>query len=139
MKDEILLFFYYNSSDVQEFKQQFNSNPPILGVSVYETIDYSPLYNNDNVNIGNIQFNNINKEYITYPSFYNITENIQIQLDGNTSISCINYFKGNTIYYPTGSKYILPIISCTGIYAGKSGFLVIDALDGKRLITIKLE
>ena len=112
MCNEILLVYYYNLSDIIQFKEQYLSENMIVGVSVYETFDFGTLYNIDNNdNSANIQFNNFNRKYITYPSIYKITENIQIQMDDDTSISLINYYKSNTGYYPPGTKYILPIIS----------------------------
>ena len=139
MTQEILLTYYYDTSNIQEFSIDYKSTQSVLGVRVNETIDFGPLYDlSNNLDIGKIQFNNINRVYLTYPTLYNITENIQIQIGDNTSISFINYYKSDNQYYPNGSKYIIPIISCTGLYVGKKGYVVIDVIDKRRILTIKL-
>ena len=137
-----ILSFYYNSNNVQQFNQQLISNPPIMGISVSEIIAFGTLYDMNNINVGNIQFNNINKQTVTFPPLNTVSENIQLQFDENTSITFNNYFKTNTGFYPNGSKFILPIISCTGLYVGKKGYVVIDVsnnpLNDKRIIYVNL-
>ena len=57
----------------------------------------------------------------------------------NSSLFVSNYYKSiNNNYYSTGTKYIISIASGTGDFATKTGYVVIDALENKRLVTIGL-
>lgn len=135
----IILHLYYNTSDILSFQNNYESTlSNFVGTSVKEDISIANLYNGDSTPNGNIQFNNINVTRSTFPAIYKVTESISFQFDENTQIFISNYYQSNTDYYPTGSKYIIPIISCTGKYLGRKGYVVIDAESDKRYITIGL-
>lgn len=111
--------------------------------SVEQTIIRIPLYNECSCKkIGKIQFNNIeyNKK-ICHGNLYDVTENISIQFDdtNSTQIFAENFYRSNTNYYKDGDKYIMKIISCTGDFLGKSGFIVIDVIKNKRFVYIKFD
>lgn len=134
-----ILQLYYNTSDILSFQNNYKSTlSNFVGTSVKEEISIASLYNSDDTPNGNIQFNNINVTRSTFPAIYKVTESISFQFDENTQIFISNYYQSNTEYYPTGSKYIIPIISCTGKYLGREGYVVIDAESDKRYITIGL-
>ena len=126
---------YYKTNGVVTFNNPYTPDKQLLsGISVNETVDFVELYDvYTNEEIGKIQFNNINKKTLGNPISYVVTENISIQLN-DSSLFASNYY-----YYPTGSKYIISIASGSGDFATKKGFIVIDALENKRLVTIVLD
>lgn len=132
---------YYKTNGVVTFNNPYTPDKQLLsGISVNETVDFVELYDvYTNEEIGKIQFNNINKKTLGNPISYVVTENISIQLN-DSSLFASNYYKSiNNNYYPTGSKYIISIASGSGDFATKKGFIVIDALENKRLVTIVLD
>lgn len=130
---------YYNKDQIINFNSDYSSNPPILGIDVNETVDFAMLYNIiTNEPIGTIQFNNINKKTLGYPNSYVVVENISIQFNNNTSLLASNYYKSDTNFYENGKKYIISITSATGDYLNKTGFIVIDVKENKRIVTIGL-
>ena len=137
-----ILTLNYNISDVLEFKSTYApANNGFSGTSVSNTINFAPLYNGYNertVVEGEIQFNNIEKFKSTFPPNYSITEQITIKLANNTSIFAYNTYKSTTGYYPPNTDYILPIVSCTGDYVGRTGYIVIHATVNNRQITVGL-
>lgn len=139
MTCEYIYFYNYNKNDFTSFTNQYSSNPPgLTGKSVNSTVDISPLFDSTNKQVGEIQFNNINIQTITFPPLYNISEEIIIELNGS-SIFAVNQYKSNNGFYVDGDKYILPIVSCTGSIVTKKGYVVIDVIGDKRNVTVKLE
>lgn len=135
-----IYFYNYNSNNFTSFTNQYSSNPPGLsGVSINSTVDIAPLFDNANNQVGEIQFNNINIQYLTYPSLYNISEELIIQLNDGSSIFALNQYKTSTGFYVDGYKYIIPIVSCTGNIVTKKGYVVIDVVGDQRNVAIKLE
>lgn len=135
--NQIILEIYYNKDDLTSYENLFESTT--LGNSVTQNIDFGNIFTTyNNENIGNIQFNNINIETLTYPPLYNVTENISIQFNDGSAIFGVNYYKSNTQYYKENSKIIVPTTSCIGKYIGKSGYIVIDVKESLRYITIVL-
>ena len=135
------IFFYnYNSNNLTGFINQYSSNPPgLTGTTVNSSVDIGPLFDNTNKEVGKIQFNNINIQSITFPSLYNICEEIILELDDGSSIFALNNYKSTTGFYVDGEKYILPIVSCTGNIVTKKGYVVIDIAGDERNLTVKLE
>jgi len=134
-----IYFYNYNRNDFTNFTNQYLSNPPgLTGTTVNSSVDIGPLFDNNNQQVGEIQFNNINIQSITFPPLYNISEEIILELNGG-SIFAVNQYKSNTDFYVDGEKYILPIVSCTGNIVGKKGYVVIDVVGDERNITVKLE
>jgi hypothetical protein len=135
-----IYFYNYNKNDFISFTNKYSSNPPgLTGTSVNSTVDIAPLFDNNNQQVGKIQFNNINIQTITFPPLYNISEEIIIELNGGSSIFAVNQYKSNSGFYVDGDKYILPIVSCTGSIVTKRGYVVIDVIGDKRNVAIKLE
>ena len=139
MTCEHIYFYNYNRNDLTNFTNQYLSNPPgLTGTTVNSSVDIGPLFDNANKEVGKIQFNNINIKTITFPSLYNISEEIILELNGG-SIFAVNQYKSNTDFYVDGEKYILQIVSCTGNIVGKKGYVVIDVIGDERNVTVKLE
>ena len=134
------IFFYnYNKNNLTSFTNQYISDPPgLTGKTVNSSVDISPLFDNTNKEVGKIQFNNTNIQTITFPSLYNISEEIIIELNCG-SIFLLNQYKSNTGFYVDGEKYILSIVSCTDNIITKKGYVVIDVIGDERNVTIKLE
>ena len=133
-------FYYYNISNILTFTNKYVSDQSgIGGPSVNSTVNITTLYNNFNIDVGKIQFNIVNIVSITYPSLYNVSEEIIIQLNNGSSIFALNQYTSSDGSYIDGEKYIIKIVSCTGYNIDKYGFIVIDVLGDKRNITIKLE
>ena len=140
MTCEYIYFYNYNKNDLTSFTNQYSSNPSgLTGTTVNSSVDIGPLFDNNNKEVGKIQFNNTNIQSITFPSLYNISEEIIIELNDGSSIFALNQYKSNTGFYVDGEKYILPIVSCTGNIVTKKGYVVIDVIGNKRNITVKLE
>ncbi len=109
-----------------------------------EQISYAPLYyleKNDSYKekkLGKIQFSSIKIHYNN--QYWSITENISIQFDAKTSIIGINYYESNEktgVYLPK-SKYQFKILSGTGSFFNKEGYIKINAGTNTRKITIVL-
>lgn len=137
------LYLHYYKNESIDYQINYNTIlENILGSSQNSTITYLPLYSgyeNKDVLFGKIQFNNTNNIKTTYPPQYTIVENIIIELDDKTAIFTSNYYTSKSTFYEPNTKYILPIISCTGNFVGKKGYVVIEAFEDKREITISLE
>lgn len=139
MLSTIFLQYSYNTKNVISYSIQIPSSQSFVGTSVNESVDFAPLYDSSNNSVGTIQFNNINRQTVTLNPLYTVTENICIQLDKNTAIFFSDYYKSTSEYYENNSKIINPIISCTGEYVGKKGYVVIDVINDTRFIYIKLD
>ena len=139
MPSTIFLQYSYNTKNVISYSIQIPSSQSFVGTSVNESVDFAPLYDSSNNSVGTIQFNNINRQTVTLNPLYTVTENICIQLDKNTAIFFSDYYKSTSEYYENNSKIIIPIISCTGEYVGKKGYVVIDVINDTRFIYIKLD
>jgi hypothetical protein len=139
MSSTIFLQYSYNTKNVISYSIQIPSTQSFVGTSVNESVDFAPLYDSSNNSVGTIQFNNINRQTVTLNPLYTVTENICIQLDKNTAIFFSDYYKSTSEYYENNSKIIIPIISCTGKYVGKKGYVVIDVVNDTRFIYIKLD
>lgn len=139
MSSTIFLQYSYNTKNVISYSIQIPSSQSFVGTSVNESVDFAPLYDSSNNSVGTIQFNNINRQTVTLNPLYTVTENICIQLDKNTAIFFSDYYKSTSEYYENNSKIIIPIISCTGKYVGKKGYVVIDVVNDTRFIYIKLD
>jgi hypothetical protein len=127
----------------RDHKCECNSYKKYDKSRVEQMIIRIPLYNECSCKkIGTIQFNNIeyNKK-ICHDNLYDVTENISIQFDDTdgTQIFAENFYRSNTNYYKDGDKHIIKIISCTGDFLGKTGFIVIDVSKNKRLVYIKFD
>ena len=72
------------------------------------------------------------------PNSYVVVESISIQLNNDTSLFASNYYKSDSDFYPSGTKYIISINSGTGDFLNKTGFIVIDVQENERLVTIGL-
>jgi hypothetical protein len=135
-----ILFLNYYRSNLSTYINQYTSYPPgRVGISVVSNVNIGELFNNFNENIGKIQFNNIDISTLTYPPLYDISEEIIIKLNDGSSIFALYNYKSNDSYYENGQKYIIPIVSCTGNFVGKKGYIVIDIVDDIRYITISLD
>lgn len=145
---------YYNTEEGESFDNHFKkvSNDKKckckecsydINSDVSQSLDRLPLYNNCSCKkIGSIQFNNINyRKKECDHSLYEITENISIQFDdcNQTQIFAENFYRSKNDYYEDGSKQIMQIISCTGDFLGKKGFIVIDVTENKRIVYIKFD
>ena len=141
MCNSVIIQSYYTSSSLISFTSDYQSAiPGFAGTFVNETVDFGTLFDVETGDsLGTIQFNNINRSTSTFPASYNVTENISIQLNGNTAIFALNYYKSTSAKYVNGEKYIIPIISATGDFVGKKGYIVIDAFVDRRLVTISLD
>ena len=141
---ETLIEAYYKTSGIVTFNKEYIPDVPLSGTTVNETVDFVTLYDvHTNEQIGTAQFNNINKQVLGEPITYVVIERIAIQITNNnfnnSSLFVSNYYKSiNNDYYPTGTKYIISIASGTGDFSNKTGYVVIDALENKRLVTIGL-
>jgi hypothetical protein len=135
-----ILFFNYNRNNFISFTNKYESNPPgRVGVSVTSNVYNGELSNNFNESVGKIQFNNIDINTLTYPSLYDVTEEIIIKLNDGSCIFALNNYKSENDSYVDGQKYIMPIVSCIGKFVGKKGYMVIDVVGDIRYITISLE
>ena len=141
---ETIIESYYEIDGVVTFNNYYTPDTILSDTSVIETVDFVTLYDvHTNKQIGTAQFNNINKQILGTPTTYFVIERISIQINNdtfnNSSLFVSNYYKSiNNNYYPTGTKYIISIASGTGDFATKTGYVVIDALENKRLVTIGL-
>ena len=140
MCNDILIFGKYELNDGTTFELNYQSVPEgLVGTSVIQISYIIPFLNiNDNSQIGTIRFINNTQSILTYPSQYNIIENITINLDANNSIFANNYFSAKQESYNTGDKLIIPTTSCIGDYVGKKGYIVIDTTENTRYVTIRL-
>lgn len=117
-----------------------NYDSDISGSFVTQTYDNFPLIDyQNNIEIGQIQFVNTNESITTNPIEYNITESITIQFKDGSAIFASNFYKSNNQFYNVGDKIIIPIISCTGNFVGRSGYIVIDVYVDKRNVTISID
>ncbi len=132
-------YYYYNKSDFVSFTNKYLPDQPgLVGSYVNSTVNITTLYNNSNINVGKIQFNIINIVSSTYPTLYNVSEEIIVQLSNGSSIFGLNQYTSSDGSYVDGEKYIIKIVSCTGYNIGKNGYIVIDVYGDKRNIAIKL-
>lgn len=141
MKIPVYFFLHYNNKHNIEYILNYNNN--LLGSNCTQIYNISPLLNENEENNGEINFINTNKSLITFPPQYKVIENITINIKNKcqceTTIYASNYYESETSYYPNGSKQIIPIISCTGEYVGRTGYIVIDADGSNRNVTIRLD
>jgi hypothetical protein len=122
---ETVIQAYYNKNQIINFNNNYLPNPPLVGTSVDETVDFTTLYNVvTNESIGTIQFNNINKKILGNPNSYIVVESISIQLNNNTSLFASNYYKSDSDFYPSGTKYIISITSATGDFLNKTDVII---------------
>jgi hypothetical protein len=140
MCNDILIFGKYELNDGTTFELNYQSVPEgLAGTSETQKSYIIPFLNiYDNSQIGTIRFINNTQSILTFPSQYNIIENITINLDANNSIFANNYFSAMQESYNTGDKIIIPTTSCIGDYVGKKGYIVIDATENTRYVTIRL-
>jgi len=133
--------YQYNKNDFTTFKNTYTSDPPgLVGVTVNELIDFTPLLDIYGNVVGRIQFDSIVNSTVTFPSISNVTENISIILNEGTTIFTLNnYQTQDDSYYESGSKFILSIIACTGSNVTKKGYVVIDVFENIRNVYVKLE
>ena len=140
MCNDIFIFGKYELNDGTTFELNYQSVPQGLsGTYVTQNnyiIPFLSVY--DNSQIGTIRFINNTQNVLIYPSQYNIIENITINLYTNSTIFCNNYFEAKQQSYNAGDKLIIPITSCIGNYVGKKGYIVIDASENTRYVTISL-
>jgi len=134
MTNKTIIETYYKKSQAVQFENNYTSS--IVGTKVLGTCDFAELYGE---NTRKIIFNNTNIQTITYPSIYNVIENITIQFNDGSAIFASNTYISNNEYYEVGSKIIIPTTSCIGKFIGKSGYIVIDVEKDIRKITIVLE
>jgi hypothetical protein len=110
-----------------------------------EQISYAPLYyleNNDLVKekkLGKIQFSSNKIHYNN--QYWSVTENISIQFDAKTSLFGMNYYESNekSGSYPPKSKFQFKILSGTGSFFNKSGYIKINAGTNTRKVSIILD
>lgn len=141
MKIPIYFFLHYNTKNNIEYILNYNNN--FIGSNSSQSYNIYELFNECGENNGRINFVNTNNSLTTFPPQYKVIENITINIKNNcneeTTIYGSNYYESETSYYPDGSKQIIPIISCTGEYVGRTGYIVIDANGSNRNITIRLD
>ena len=134
--------YQYNKNDFRTFENKYTSVPPgLVGLTVNELVEFTPLLDINNNVVGRIQFDFIVNSTVTFPSISNVIENISIILDEDTTIFTLNNYttKQNGYGYESGSKFILPIIACTGKNVTKKGYVVIDVFEETRNVYVKLE
>jgi hypothetical protein len=142
MCNELFIFSTYELNGGIHFALNYESVPSgLIGTSLTQDSYIIPLINDvDNLEIGKIQFVNTTEYVLTNPPQYYMVEYITIRLNNNnTSIYATNYFISDYQHYPTGDKIIIPIISCTGDFVGKTGYIVIDARENIRNVTIRID
>jgi len=141
MSKSIIIFGKYELTGGLSFELNYQSIPEgLAGVTTTQssyTIPLLDVYNNSE--IGTIKFINNTENVLTYPSQYYIIENITINLNINGTVYGNNYFSANQESYNVGDKIIIPITSCTGIFVGKQGYIVIDVTKDTRYVTIRLD
>jgi hypothetical protein len=86
-----------------------------------------------------IQFNNIKLHYDT-KSYWDVTEQICIQFDDNSSLFALNYYRSSQEdgTYENNKKYIFNIISGTGKFVNSKGTIKIVPDNNFRKLTIKI-
>ena len=132
MSKKIILQMSYKKSDLQTYSIQFPSIDS--GTSLSNNYLIASLNGNENVN--QIIYINYQLEYLTFPTLYNNIYNITIQFKDNSAIFANN--SNESMDISINSKQIIPIISCTGTYLGKSGYIVFDNEEEIINITIVL-
>ena len=141
---ETIIQIYYKKSDFIKFNNNYINESSTVQDDVNEIVEYGTLYDvNTNIEVGTILFNNIINSKEENPTFYEIDEKISIKINtpeikDSSLFITNNYNSIITSDYPTDSKYIISIISGTGTFLNKTGFVVIDVLEDKRFLTIGL-
>lgn len=141
MVNPIYFFLHYNYENIVSYSINYQNKDNMIGTNAIQTFDAIPLFDEYEENVGTINFINTNKSITTFPPQYKVIENITININHNieTTIFASNYYESQTEYYPNGSKQIIPIISCTGDYVGRSGYVVIDVIGVNRNVTIRID
>jgi hypothetical protein len=141
MHNSLYIFSNYELNSGLTFQLNYQSIPSgFVGTSLTQNGYILPLLNNkDNSEIGKIEFINTVEQITTYPAQYFIVESITIRFNNNSAIFASNYFTANNNHYNVGDKIIIPIISCTGDYLGKTGYIVIDVNKDIRNVTVRLD
>ena len=141
MHNSLYIFSNYKLNSGLTFQLNYQSVPSgFVGTSLTQNGYILPLLSDENNSeIGKMEFINTVEQIITYPAQYFIVESITIRFSNNTAIFASNYFTANNNHYNVGDKLIIPIISCTGDYVGKTGYIVIDVNEETRYVTIRLD
>ncbi len=125
-------FTHFLNNYKKSLDNQTNSN-------AFELIGTCDIYeNDDNEQIGKIQFNNI-KIHNNQDKVFSVTENICIQLSSG-SIFALNHYNSNTFdgTYEQ-KKYIFKIISGTEKYIDSKGYIKVKVVNNIRYVKIYLE
>jgi hypothetical protein len=133
---EILEFEYYkNEFDFYSF--QIPAVTPTTHICNYNCFN-APVYKN-NILSGDIRFNEtsiINAKNLKETS---TMVTVRFNDEFNSSLSWLMTDVTQTDYFSPGSKYIINLVSGSGIYINKKGIIVIDVYINKRKVYVKFD
>jgi hypothetical protein len=132
-----ILEFEYKKEDIEFYSLQIPPVTPNERVCVTNCFT-SPVSTNG-INAGYITFNETavsNSDGIVESS---ILVNVIFKDKFNSSLSWIMSTIGPTYYFTPGSKFIINLVSGSGIYLNKKGVVVIDVYTDYRKIFVKFD
>jgi hypothetical protein len=132
-----ILEFDYNKNEFDFYSFQIPAITPTLHICNYNCFN-APVYKNG-IYSGNIRFSEtsiINSEKLKETS---TMVSVLFNDEFNSSLSWLMTDISPNDYFRPGTKYIINLVSGSGIYINKKGIIVIDVYINNRKVYVKFD